>query len=313
MKKNRCLYCYELLNERETDYHPQCIRKFFGTDTAPKLQYKLSELKSLAKKVVRSQITIPGVQTKLSLGVEKVDGNHRFTIVGLWDEYILKPASEQFEYLPENESLSMKLADLFGISTVPNSLIRFSSGELAYITKRIDRLKNQKLPMEDMAQLTGKLTEDKYKGSLEQLGKAIKQFSNNQGLDLVNFFEIVLFSFLTGNADMHLKNFSIYLKDGLYRLTPAYDLLSTRLVIPESQDNEESALTLNGKKRKLNKIDFELFAENIGVSKKTVKNIFSKFDIKIQLTVELISKSFLSKKLKDKYMNLISERWERLS
>lgn len=312
MKKKRCLYCYGNLTENDSDYHSHCSKSFFGIEPAPKLEYSLNEISKLAKKIVRSQITIPGVQSKISLVLEKIKGGNRLTLVGLWDKYILKPPSPSFEFLPENESLTMKLANLFGIKTIPFSLIRMASGELAYITKRIDRVNNAKLPMEDMAQLGGKLTEDKYKSSLEQVAKIIKKYSSNPGLDIVLFFEYVLFSFLTGNADMHLKNFSIYYKDGLYGLTPAYDLISTRLIISETEDNEETALTLNGKKRKLNKKDFRIFAENIGLNEKVYLNIFRKFKTTMSMLKGVITKSFLNSTSKIIYSELLAQRAEKV-
>jgi len=312
MRKKRCLYCYEYLDENDTDYHSYCSKSFFGFEFAPQLEYSLNEISKLAEKIVRSQITIPGVQSKISLGLEKIKGGNRLTIVGLWDKYILKPPSETFDSLPENESLTLRLANLFGIKTIPFCLIRMASGELAYISKRIDRINGTKIPMEDMAQLGGKLTEDKYKSSLEQVAHLIKKFSSNPGLDLVTFFEIVLFSYLTGNADMHLKNFSIYYKDELYRLTAAYDLISTRLIIAESDDNEETALTLNGKKRKLNKKDFNKFAENIGLNEKVVLNIFNRFKLTLPDVNGVIAKSFLKNPLKKNYIEIITQRAEKI-
>lgn len=240
----RCLYCYQPLEQHETDFHSRCSKKIFGTVIPPVLPYSKADIESLALEVVRSQVTITGVQPKLSVDLKKEKGGEkRFTIVGLWGGYILKPQTEQYANLPENEDLTMHLARLAKINTVPHSLIRFKDGSLAYITKRIDRdKKGNKIPMEDMCQLTEKLTEQKYKGSHEQIAKKIVEFSAYPVLDLINYVEILLFCYLTGNADMHLKNFSLYKKIKETTLTPAYDLLSTKLVIPE--DTEELALTL---------------------------------------------------------------------
>ena len=248
----RCLYCYQELTDGEKDFHPRCAKKIFGSTDIPLLLYAKDEIESLAEKVVRSQTTLTGVQAKLSLDIEKIKGEpQRFTIVGLWGRYILKPQTEQFDHLSEVEDLTMHLAELAKIKVVPHSLIRFEDGELAYITKRIDRTANgAKLAMEDMCQLSERLTEYKYKGSYEQIVKIITQHSATPKLDVVNFWEQVLFSWITGNADMHLKNFSLYsLRKGSYALTPAYDMISTFLVMPE--DTEELALMLNGKKRKI--------------------------------------------------------------
>jgi serine/threonine-protein kinase HipA len=220
----------------------------------------------------------------------------------------LKPQTEQYKQLPENEDLTMRLAEVAKIKTVPHSLIRFADGELCYITKRIDRTKNgEKLPIEDFCQLTERLTEHKYRGSYEQIAKAILKFSTAPKLDLVNFWEIVIFCFLVGNADMHLKNFSLY-ENTVFQLTPAYDLLSTTLVIPE--DKEDLALTLNGKKSKLSRNDFETAALNSGLKQKVIENIFVKFQKAIPEWYSLIDNSFLSPELKDNYKSLIQKRKE---
>ena len=231
----RCLYCYASLGEEKQEYHSACSRKIFGTPNPPLLSWSEDQMLQLAEKVVKSQTTVTGVQPKLSLHLEKLakkDEPQRFTIVGLRGGYILKPPIEQYKFLPELEDLTMHLAEISGINAVPHSLIRLKSGKLSYITRRIDRINETKIHMEDMCQLTERLTEQKYNGSYEQIGKAIIKYSINPGLDIINFFEQVLFSFLTGNADMHLKNFSLYDRPGLgYVLSPAHDMVATTLVV----------------------------------------------------------------------------------
>lgn len=304
----RCLYCYQPLEQGQTDFHPQCSKKMFGTTTPPVLPYSKADIESLALEVVRSQVTITGVQPKLSVDLEKEKGGEkRFTIVGLWGGYILKPQTEQYSNLPENEDLTMHLAELAKIKTVPHSLIRFKDGSLAYITKRIDRdKKGGKIPMEDMCQLTERLTEYKYKGSHEQIAKKIIEFSAYPVLDLIGYFELVLFCYLTGNADMHLKNFSLYKGSGEYTLAPAYDLLSTKLVMPE--DNEELALTLNGKRRKLKKADFDNLLKSFKVENKVIENIYEKFRKVVPQWYDFIDSSFLPEQMKAEYKVLIRNR-----
>ena len=300
----RCLYCYQPLEQNETDFHSRCSKKIFGTATPPLLPYSKADIESLALEVVRSQVTITGVQPKLSVDL---GGEKRFTIVGLWGGYILKPQTEQYANLPENEDLTMHLARLAKINTVPHSLIRFKDGSLAYITKRIDRdKKGNKIPMEDMCQLTEKLTEQKYKGSHEQIAKKIVEFSAYPVLDLINYVEILLFCYLTGNADMHLKNFSLYKKIKETTLTPAYDLLSTKLVIPE--DTEELALTLNGKKRKLKRSDFDNLLKTMKVEDKVIENTYNKFRKVLPLWYDFIEISFLPNQMKIDYKALIEHR-----
>ncbi|MDR1162200.1 MAG: HipA domain-containing protein [Tannerellaceae bacterium] len=309
----RCLYCYQPLEEGQADFHPPCAKKIVGTATPPVIPYSRADIESLALEVVRSQITITGVQPKLSVDLEKEkNGETRFTIVGLWGGYILKPPTGQYANLPENEDLTMHLAELAKIKTVPHSLIRFKDGSLAYITKRIDRdKKGGKIPMEDMCQLTEKLTELKYKGSYEQIARKIVAYSAWPVLDLINYFELLLFCYLTGNADMHLKNFSLYKGTGDYALAPAYDLLSTQLVIPE--DNEELALTLNGKKRKLKRADFDNLLRIFKVDEKAIENVYVKFRRVLPRWYGFIDQSFLPGRMKEEYKQLIQRRSAILS
>lgn len=310
---NRCLYCYQELAEEEIDFHPRCAKKIFGSRTAPLLPYTKEDIKPLAEQVIRSQTTLTGVQSKLSLDISSSDKEpKRFTIVGLWGRYILKPQTEQFSHLPEVEDLTMHLARLAKIKIVPHSLVRFADGELSYITKRIDRdAKGEKLAMEDMCQLSQRLTEYKYKGSYEQIAKLIKQYSSVPKLDVVNFWEQVFFSWLTGNADMHLKNFSLYsLRKGTYSLTPGYDMVSTSLVMPD--DSEELALTLNGKKRKIKRSDFETAMSNSGLEEKIRDNLFSKFVKVADKWFEFIDISFLPQGMKEQYKLIIQNKLEAL-
>ena len=310
---NKCLYCYQELNENEKDFHPRCAKKIFGNKTAPVLPYTRADITQLAEQVIHSQTTLTGVQAKLSLDISSSRGEPlRFTIVGLWGRYILKPQTDMFKHLPEVEDLTMHLAELAKINVVPHSLIRFADGELSYITKRIDRgLKGEKFPMEDMCQLSERLTEYKYKGSYEQIAKLIIKYSSVPKLDVVNFWEQVIFSWLTGNADMHLKNFSLYsLRKGLYTLTPGYDMLSTALVMPE--DTEELALTLNEKKRKIKRSDFEIAMGKSGLEEKIINNLFSKFTKTADKWDVFINISFLPEKMKEQYKALLQERLELL-
>jgi serine/threonine-protein kinase HipA len=271
-------------------------------------------MQELAKEIVIRSVAVTGVQPKLSLTLEKIPGDpkhSRFTIVGLWGGYILKPPTEEFSHLPENEDVSMHLSELFGIPTASHSLIRLKSGELAYITKRFDRIKDNKLAMEDMCQLTETLTEDKYRSSMEKVGKHIAKFSSRPGLDAVTFFETALFCFLTGNADMHLKNFALLTtEENDIVLSPAYDLVSTKIAMPE--DKDEMALTINARKRKLRKSDFDSLAKNLKIPDKAIKNSYERFSEKIKEANEWIDISFLPKKMKAEYKTVITENAKKV-
>ncbi|KIP55901.1 toxin HipA [Prevotella pectinovora] len=305
----KCLYCYKELKEGQTDYHPSCAKKLYGVKTAPVLPYNRSQIGELAKRVVRAQTTLTGVQAKLSLDVNHGQKNEpdRFTIVGLWGRFILKPQTDTYRSLPELEDLTMHMAEAAKIAVVPHGLIRFDDGELCYITRRIDRQPDgSKTAMEDMCQLSERLTEYKYKGSYEQIAKLIKKYSAVPQLDLVNFWEVVVFSWITGNSDMHLKNFSLYKTPLGFCLTPAYDLLSTLIVMP--QDTEELALTLNGKKRKIKRSDFEKAMTASGLNEKVIQNMANKFGKAISKWIDLIDNSFLPNEMKREYKRLIIKR-----
>ena len=302
------------MNDESSDYHPRCSTKIYGSPIPPILPYGKKDLIKLAEKVIRSRTTLTGVQPKLSLDIEKAEKSpKRFTIVGLWGRYILKPQSQHYGQLPELEDLTMHLAEIAKIKVVPHSLIRFQDGDLCYITKRIDRgTKGEKFAMEDMCQLTGRLTEYKYKGSYEQIAKHILKYSSTPKLDVVNFWEQVLFSWITGNSDMHLKNFSLYSnKPDIYVLTPAYDLLATKLVIPE--DSEELALTLGGKKKKIKKTDFVTAMQSTGLEEKIIKNILDKFRKASSGWMDFIDLSFVREETKERYKNLIDGQLSKLA
>ena len=311
----RCLYCYQLHNESDSDFHAACSKKIFGTPIPPILPFSEKNMDELAAQVIQAQISVTGVQPKLSLhlaSAEQLQLAKRFTIVGIWGGYILKPPSTHYSQLPEVEDLTMHLATIARIKVVPHSLIRLESGNLAYISKRIDRVKRDKIHMEDLCQLTERLTEDKYRGSYEQAAKTILKYSVNPGLDVINFFELVLFSFLTGNADMHLKNFSLIHQPGSGPVfSPAYDLLSTTLVNPA--DDEDLALTLNGKKKKINRNDFNAAFTTLGLKTKQQENIFKKMEKAEPAWFECIDISFLNDDMKVAYKNLINDRFARLN
>jgi serine/threonine-protein kinase HipA len=308
---NKCLYCYESLESVSANFHEACNKKFFGQLETPLLDYKREQLSSLADRIIHSQMAVTGVQAKVSLSIHRKDELNKvkkLTIVGLYGDYILKPPSDYYPHLPEIEDLTMHMANVCGIKTVPHTLVYLKDDTLCYLTKRIDRTKKGKLHMEDMCQLTERLTEDKYKGSHEQIAKTLLKYSANPLLDVTNFYEQVLFSYFTGNADMHLKNFSL-LQDfqRQFTLSPAYDLVATAIVNPA--DKEELALTLNGKKSKLKYKDFLVAFETSGLSQKVLDRMLDNFSTCKREMEKMIEKSFLDNEYKEKYMNLLGQRF----
>ena len=311
----RCLCCYKPLHAGEIDYHPQCAKKIFDSPTAPVLPYTRKDINDLAQVIVANSTTVTGVQSKLSIDLQQDNTGEpqRLTIVGLMGRYILKPQTERFERLPEIEDLSMHLAEIAKIPTVPHALIRFVDGELNYITRRIDRTDDgQKLPMEDMCQLSGKLTEQKYQGSYELIAKIIEQYSSLPQLDKINYWQQVVFSWIIGNADMHLKNFSLYSpRTGQYVLSPTYDQVSTKIVMPE--DTEEMALSLNGFKKKLLVYDFREAMYSTGITEVVTNRILSDFSKFRDKWFACIDSSFISDDQKKNYKALIDSRLDVLA
>lgn len=308
---SKCLYCYkELESINEGDFHSDCSKLFFGTKKAPTLPYRMADMEKLAKEAAELSITIPGVQPKLSLGWIKNElkkgNNGRLTLMDVLDgQYILKPQNENFSQMPENEHLSMKLAVLFKINIAPASLIRLASGELCFITKRIDRnddgSKNHMIDFMQILEL-----EDKYKGTMETLGKTIGELSVNTLLDKLRFFELAVFNFVIGNNDMHLKNFSMWLTTIGWELSPAYDLLNVKIILPK--DKEDTALLLGGKKENFNKAYFNQFGTVLNLNDKQINGVYKRLEKWLPLAIQLIDQSFLSPVNKTNYKKLITKR-----
>ena len=282
--------------------------QFFGTKEIPQLNYTSNDLEKLAIQVIQDQTSLTGVQPKLSLHLNEYEGSQRLTIVGLWGGFICKPQTLQFEQMPETEDLTMHLAELARIDVVPHTLIRMADDTLCYLTRRIDRtVTGEKIAMEDMCQLTERQTEHKYKSSYERIAKAIGQYSSIPKMDITNYFEVILFSWITGNNDMHLKNFSLYEpNDGMIRLAPAYDLINAAILNPK--DDEELALTLNGKKKKLKHSDFIAAGLTMGLERKTIERLILKYAKLFPKMYTVINNSFLNEELKNKYIELLKER-----
>ncbi len=317
----RCLFCGKpilddaSLEEKESRWHRKCIKKFFNTKEMPQIDISEDTIKQLAIKTVNKGYTIPGVQKKLSLHLSFGD-NPRLTLVDYPSGFILKPQVEEYKQLPESEFLVMQMAEITGIKTVPHALL-YTNNSYAYITKRIDREVNnnhvKKYAMEDFCQLDGRLTQDKYKGSYEKCSKIIKAFSSQSGLDIVEFYLRLVFSFVVGNSDMHLKNFSLIEKEyksGQYVLSSAYDLLPVNIILID--DNEEFALSMCSKKSNINYSTFIRFAEYCEISLKVANNLISKVVGLEEKYIEMCEDSLLTQEMKESFKDLIHNRINRL-
>jgi len=303
---SKCLYCYKDVASGD-DFHAECSLAFFGVENPPTIDYSLKEMSQLALQVVERSVSVPGVQPKLSMSlVAENKKDKRLTVVGaLGGNYIFKPPSEDYPEMPANEHITMKMAQLFNIDVVPHSLIRLASGELSYITKRIDRNEDgTKIHMIDMFQVVEAF--DKYRGSMERIGKAIHAYADNTFLDVLRFYELTVFSYLTGNNDMHLKNFSMLKTSYGWALSPAYDLLNVAIVNPE--DTEELALTIAGKRKKISRKVLFDFGIGLGLSKKQIEGVFKRFIELQEDAIALIKMSFLSEEMQRNYISSLENK-----
>jgi len=308
-----CLCCGKPLRaETAHGWHKACVKRFFGTDEIPEIEIDEKALELLAVESTGKGYTVPGVQKKLSLHLFSRGGKPRLTIVNYPTGYILKPQTDRFEALPEAEQLVMCMADRVGIKTVPHALIS-SGSSYAYITKRIDRVFHnsdaEKLAMEDFCQLDLRLTQDKYRGSYERCGKIIEKYSSRKNFDIAELFTRLVFSFIVGNSDMHLKNFSLIetaAGSEEYVLSAAYDLLPVNVILPE--DKEQLALAMNGKKTNIRKKDFLLFADNVGISKETAERMTAQLLSKKDVLTDMCGDSLLPAYMKEAFVSLIEER-----
>lgn len=317
----KCLYCnkdLDLHNKNEINdlWHKKCINKFFGSFMIPEISLSDEEINKMIYTSINDGYTVQGVQKKISLGIIK-NKDKRLTLVNDPVGYILKLGSKNYPEIVMAEFISMSLANLVGLKTVPFGVIKIND-EYAFITKRIDRfdVKNKKvmLAMEDCCQLQNRLSEDKYKGSYERVAKTINEYSSYEKIDLINFYNSLIFSFVIGNSDMHLKNFSLIEtseNSNAYKLAPFYDLLCTNIIIPN--DNEEMALTLNGKKRNITKNDFLELAKNLEIDIKIANKLILKMISYKEEILKIIDESLLSDKFKGLFKELVKERIERLS
>jgi len=280
-------------------------RKVFGIDREPFIDLTLAGVSLKAQEMV-GKMSISGVQPKLSVKLADRAGNPHLEVTGEGGQYILKPQVQAFANLPENEDLCMTIAEDLGIDAPAHCLVHLKDKSLAYVVKRFDREGCRKIHQEDFAQILGK--ENKYDGSVEEIGRSLKAVSEVPGLDVQLFFERVVFNFLIGNGDAHVKNYSvIYNEEGLARLAPAYDLVCSRIVIPEEAD--ESALTIQGKKSRIKRKDMELLAEYLGIPEKIR---FAKFAGQEKFFRSRLAESLLPKDLAKDFNKLLIERFQRL-
>lgn len=304
-----CLCCGKPLKDNEKNYHQACLKRLINA--IDKQDFDIPKLDELIKEQIEKGNTVPGVQKKLSATFRNNYTSAKKTISNHSMSYIIKFPSVEFPYITEMENLVMNMAEVCRIKTVNHALYLTKDNQYIYLTKRIDKEDGKHYPMEDFCQLSQRLTEDKYKGSYESLGDILDKYSSQPIADKTELLNRILFCYITGNNDMHLKNFSLISKDNKnFKLSPAYDLLNVSLINPK--DKEEMALTINGKKKNIRRKDFIRLIEKYKISEKVyiglVKALVS-FQIEME---ELIDHALISEEQKVAFKEQLNKRLQLL-
>ena len=306
---NRCPITYEPLPEGVN--YSQAGLKLLNRNLATLAPLELTAEQQRQEAISRAgKMSSQGVQLKLSAVLRITEG--RFELVDRGGRYILKPQSRDYPELPENEDLTMRMAAAVGIEAPVHGLLRSIDGSFTYFIKRFDREGRDRLPVEDFAQLSGESRETKYDSSMEKVAGVIDQFCTFPAIERVKLFERTFFSFLVGNEDMHLKNFSLLTRNEKAELAPAYDFLNTTIALKAAK--EEMALPVKGKKSRITRYDLlNYFArERLQINERVLNDVLSRFVRAMPAWRELLDKSFLSADAKQKYATLLSERGRRM-
>jgi serine/threonine-protein kinase HipA len=277
-----------------------------GLRTLKDLEYTAEEQRKEAFNRA-AKMSIQGVQPKLSAILSIKDG--KFILVDKGGRYILKPQHQIYTQLPENEDLTMKLANEIGLDVPVHGLLWSKDNTLTYFIKRFDRKgQNDKVPVEDFAQLAGLIRDTKYDYSMEKIIKLIDDYCTFPAIEKVKLFKLIIFNYLIGNEDSHLKNFSIITVDNQVRLSPCYDLVNSTIVL--KKQDEEIALPLKGKKKHFTR---NIFVDYFGIERcelteKSIEKVQETISLAIPKWKTLIDISFLSKDMKSKYLDLLDGR-----
>ncbi len=298
-----CFSCGNKISENLI-FHQKCLKALFGVSYIPRINLSLNELTIKAQEMA-GKLSISGVQAKLSMKLDKK--SKTLISVAAGGEHILKPQTGIYEQIPENENLCMTIAGQIGLDIPPHALIKLKDGSSAFIIKRFDRKNGGKINQEDFCQILEKSKRDKYTGSLEQIANKLNEISAIPGLDIQRVYERALFFFIIGNGDAHLKNYSINYTDmHNIRLSPAYDIVSSKLLIPGEED---CAITVNGKKNNLGIRDFLSFSEKYNIPEKITGRLLDKK----QLIISSIKTSQLNSDFRKKLTAIVLERFSRLT
>jgi len=296
-----CFICLQPISGDR--YHPRCVRELFGKGNVPTIDVELAQLHTVALAMV-GHTTLSGIQRKVSLHLETKSRTLQVAPDG--GRFILKPQAQTFPHLPENEHVTMRLAERAGIAIPPCGLITLKDETLAYIVRRFDRTETGKrLLQEDFCQLAERAPKDKYDASAELCAKIVNRHATAPGIEAAKLFRLMAFAWWTGNGDMHLKNFSLLRgEDGNYRLSPAYDLLSTRLVIAD----DLLALSIDGNKKNVTRRQWMTYAAHCRVPPRAAERILSEIAAATEDCAAMIAESALTDKMKSDYAALIRKR-----
>lgn len=305
----KCLSCEAWGTDQDLPkrYHKKCSRQLFGTAKPPDIPFKSTDVISEAQKMV-GRMSISGVQPKLSVVYDR--NGPALNVVNRGGLLILKPQMDRFDSLPENENLCMNIASAYGIEVPAHGLLPLKDGKLSYVVKRFDRLDDgAKIQQEDFQQLLK--TDDKYAGSYERIANFIKRHSDVVGLDLLRLFERALLFYVLGNGDAHLKNFSLLRREGVgYELSPAYDIVNSRLVLPE--EKEDICLSLQGKKNRISQKGFMGLSKHFGLTPKQTDNAFTRLNDMKDHIEDMINGSFLKRPLRERFLNIFRIRMKMI-
>jgi serine/threonine-protein kinase HipA len=297
-----CLIC--LKPTKGGDYHPECSQSLFGTSALPKLDLDVGELYAVAAEMA-GKMSISGVQEKVSVKLS-ADGA-RMEVAKSGGRYILKPEPMRHSALPQNEHLTMCLASLVGIETPPFGLTRLKDEAIAYVIKRFDRLDNGvKLAVEDFCQLSETRQKDKYKGSAEQCANILKKYASEPLVECHKLYKLLLFGWWVANGDMHLKNFSLITNpDDTRKLTPAYDLVSTKVAMPK---DDTLALPMDGRDKKFTRRDWLDFAKYCEIPPKAAERVLNVQVDALDEALEFVRRSYLPEPKRQAYEKVLRER-----
>ncbi|MEX2186041.1 MAG: HipA domain-containing protein [Pirellulales bacterium] len=288
-------------------YHTRCLRALFRSGKAPRLDIEVSKLHTAALAMV-GHTSLSGVQKKISVNLSA--DRETLQVAAEGGRYILKPQTGTYPALPENEHVTTQLAKLVDIEVAPSGLVSLKDGSLAFVTRRFDRLPDgRKVRQEDFCQLAEKSPKEKYIGSAELCVRLLNRYASEPPIEILKFFRMLVFAWWTGNGDMHLKNFSLLAdEDGFIKLTPAYDLVCTRLVLPD----DTMSLSMVGRKDRLRRKDWLAFAAYCGLPERTATRVLNRQASVKSTAFELVERSFLPDEQKADYATLLEERTETL-